>query len=182
MLSIPPEFITGTETYTTAYTYDANNRLTMESKNQGGTVTTSSYTYDGNGNLLSELDISGAAVVTHTYDGFNQLISTVAGTTTITYTYNAQGYTVRLLDDFPETLLPSEFYVIGSSHHPQYAVILCPCGCGRAVELNLNQTSAPVWRLKWHLLGTVSVSPSVWRKGDCNSHFFLRKSKIYWCP
>ena len=63
----------------------------MESKNQGGTVTTSSYTYDGNGNLLSELDINNAAVVAHTYDGFNQLISTVAGTTTITYTYNAQG-------------------------------------------------------------------------------------------
>lgn len=90
-------------------------------------------------------------------------------------------YTVRLLDDFPDVILPNEFYVIGSSCHPQYAAFQCPCGCGRTVELNLNRASSPVWRLRWHLFGTVSLSPSVWRKDGCKSHFFLKKSRIYWC-
>ena len=81
----------GTDSYNTTYTYDANNRLTMESKTQGGTTTTSVYTYDDNGNLLTELDATNTAVVNHSYDGFNRLISSVVGTTAITYSYNAQG-------------------------------------------------------------------------------------------
>ena len=50
-----------------------------------------SYTYDDNGNLLSQLDVNSTAIVTHGYDGFNQLVSSVTGEGTITYTYNAQG-------------------------------------------------------------------------------------------
>ena len=81
----------GTDSYTTAYTYDANNRLTTEAKTQSGTTTTSIFTYDDNGNLLTELDATNTAVVNHSYDGFNRLISSVVGTTAITYTYNPQG-------------------------------------------------------------------------------------------
>ena len=50
-----------------------------------------SYTYDDNGNLLSQLDVDSTAAVRHTYDGFNQLVTSVTGEGTITYTYNAQG-------------------------------------------------------------------------------------------
>ncbi|MGM9773992.1 MAG: DUF6527 family protein [Candidatus Egerieousia sp.] len=50
------------------------------------------------------------------------------------------------------------------------------------VELNLNKESSPSWTLKWHVFGTISFSPSIWRKNGCRSHFFLKKSLIYWCP
>ena len=83
--------VTACRSYTTTYSYDANNRLTMESKNESGTTTTSMFTYDDNGNLLTELDATNTAVVSHSYDGFNRLISSVVGTTTITYAYNPQG-------------------------------------------------------------------------------------------
>ena len=66
-------------------------------------------------------------------------------------------------------------YIIGAYRQPQYAVFQCPCGCGRIVELNLNKESSPSWALKWHVLGTISFSPSIWRKDGCRSHFFLKK-------
>jgi len=46
--------VTGTETYTVSYTYDANNRLTSSQYVGGGTTQSSLYTYDANGNLLTK--------------------------------------------------------------------------------------------------------------------------------
>ena len=82
---------TDTSTYTTTYTYDANSRLVSEVSNKTGANVLISYTYDDNGNLQSQLNVDNTATVTHGYDGFNQLVSSVTGAGTITYTYNAQG-------------------------------------------------------------------------------------------
>lgn len=92
-----------------------------------------------------------------------------------------KGYRIRIMDDIPEEVDSKTIFVVGDSNHPQYVVFLCPCGCGRRIELNLNPESSPRWKLKWHLLGTVSLSPSVWRKSGCWSHFFLKHSKVLWC-
>ena len=80
-----------TTSYTTTYTYDANNRLISEVSNKSGNTVLTSYTYDDNGNLESQLDVDSSAAVHHSYNGFNQLVSSVTGEGTITYTYNAQG-------------------------------------------------------------------------------------------
>ena len=98
---------TDTTIYTTTYTYDANNRLTTESTTQGGTATTISYTYDDNGNLLSQLDMNSTAIVTHSYNGFNQLISSVTGDGTITYAYNAQGIRTSRTVELPQRITSS---------------------------------------------------------------------------
>lgn len=90
-------------------------------------------------------------------------------------------YHIKITDDLPEELESQIIYVVGDSNHPQYAIFLCPCGCGRSIELNLNPESSPRWKLKWHLLGTISLSPSIWRKSGCWSHFFLKHSKVLWC-
>ena len=92
-----------------------------------------------------------------------------------------KGYHIKIMDDIPEEIDSKTILVVGDPDRPQYAVFLCPCGCGRRIELNLNPESTPRWKLKWHLLGTVSLSPSVWRKSGCWSHFFLKRSKILWC-
>ena len=90
--------------------------------------------------------------------------------------------TLKMLEDYPEEITGNTIYIIGAYRQPQYAVFQCPCGCGRIVELNLNKESSPSWALKWHVLGTISFSPSIWRKDGCRSHFFLKKSSIHWCP
>ncbi len=63
---------------TTAYTYDANNRLT-----QAGATT---YAYDPNGNLTS---ISTGR--TFAWDVFNRMTATTASGSTVTHTYNGDG-------------------------------------------------------------------------------------------
>ena len=46
---------TGPESYTTTYQYDRNNRLTTETKAQGGDTLIKDYRYDANGNTVSIL-------------------------------------------------------------------------------------------------------------------------------
>ena len=81
--------VTGSETYTTTYAYDKNNRLTQEITNRGGIASTTVYTYDANGNLLQKSNPDGA--VLYRYNGFNQLAAMAQGTEATGYAYNASG-------------------------------------------------------------------------------------------
>ncbi|TBW58858.1 tandem-95 repeat protein [Marinobacter halodurans] len=69
----------------TAYTYDANDRLTR----QGGV----SYSYDANGNTLTETEDS--QVTRYRYDGRNKLVETTRPGYTASYGYNADGIRTR---------------------------------------------------------------------------------------
>lgn len=93
-----------------------------------------------------------------------------------------RNYHIKVMEEVPDEVLPNTFYVVGSPDSPQYGIMLCPCGCGRHVDLNFNPSSTPCWKLKFHPLGTISVTPSIWRKSSgCRSHFFLKYSRIVWC-
>ena len=85
-----------TQTITTTYTYDDNDRLITEIVTVTGTdpsVTTYTYTYDDNGNTLSKTD--GTNVNTYSYDYENRLVSAdiQLGDTPgqVVYTHNSQG-------------------------------------------------------------------------------------------
>jgi YD repeat-containing protein len=58
--------VTGTENYTTAYTYDKNNRLLTETKTVDSVDEVTTYTYDANGNTLTAT--TGNDVITYTYN------------------------------------------------------------------------------------------------------------------
>lgn len=85
------------------------------------------------------------------------------------------------VEDFPDTLKPSTIYVAGEEPHAWAAAMLCPCGCGDLIELNLLKDASPCWTVKHHPDGSVSLMPSVWRTKGCRSHFFVRNSYIDWC-
>ncbi|WP_436231260.1 DUF6527 family protein [Caballeronia sp. LjRoot29] len=59
--------------------------------------------------------------------------------------------------------------------------MICPCGCGEVIELNLLKQARPCWSAEEHPDGTISLVPSVWRQRGCRSHFFLRRGGIEWC-
>ncbi len=114
--------VDGAEQYSVAYSYDANNRLLTESKEEGTTETITNYGYDNNGNQIAKwkdiyaeagtdpeaLAIDGSMSESYSYDGLNRLVRTVVGGEETTYTYrtdglrhsktSAEGSTVHLWD------------------------------------------------------------------------------------
>jgi RHS repeat-associated protein len=98
--------VTGTENYTVSYIYDANNRLTIETKTLATTTEKKLYFYDPNGNQTSKVfeNLSGGSgtegyILTHgivsgeicRYNGFNQLVETEINGGKTTYTYDPAG-------------------------------------------------------------------------------------------
>ena len=85
------------------------------------------------------------------------------------------------VDDFPDTLIPTYVYLAGEKGNLWAAAMMCPCGCGEVIELNLLKQARPCWSVREHLDGSVSVQPSIWRQKGCRSHFFVRNGRIDWC-
>ena len=82
---------TGTDAYTTTYTYNLVNQLISEAKTQGGTTSTTTYTYDANGNQLTKNTGDTATTITNEYNPLNQLQRSTVNGTTIKYSYNPSG-------------------------------------------------------------------------------------------
>ena len=61
------------------------------------------------------------------------------------------------------------------------AGMICPCGCGRRIELMLLEGVEPRWDIHVSHVGRPSLSPSIWATNGCKSHFWLRDGNIEWC-
>lgn len=59
-------------------------------------------------------------------------------------------------------------------------VLRCPDGCGQTLVVNLDPRAGKAWRFH-RRQGAVSLFPSVWRDGGCDSHFVVWKDNILWC-
>jgi hypothetical protein len=57
---------------------------------------------------------------------------------------------------------------------------LCPCGCGETIELLLPAFIKPHWALTVDDIGRPTLTPSIWRKEGCRSHFFVKGGRIIW--
>lgn len=84
-------------------------------------------------------------------------------------------------EDIPDKLDKSKVYLAGEGDHLWAAAMICPCGCGDVIELNLLKQARPCWSVQEHSDGTLTLAPSVWRQKGCRSHFQLRRGKIEWC-
>ena len=86
--------VSGKESYTVSYAYDANNRLLTERKTRGLLTDLTTYAYDANGDLLSKTFTGGDGSLTgatYTYNLFNQLSTAAENGLIAAYAYNAQG-------------------------------------------------------------------------------------------
>ena len=89
---------------------------------------------------------------------------------------------VTYVDDHPtkEELRHGELDVVMSGPYPKWAVFLCPCGCGDAIDISIAKGTKS-WRLEVDPIGRPSLYPSVWRHDRCLSHFWVRRGEVFWC-
>ncbi len=62
----------------------------------------------------------------------------------------------------------------------KWAYLLCPCGCGQQLALNLMKSQWPYWRVEVRGESDFSVYPSV-RSATCGAHFWLDRNTVTWC-
>jgi hypothetical protein len=84
------------------------------------------------------------------------------------------------VDDLPEKIKNKTIYIVGSKEHPWLIAFNCPCDCKNLIQLNLLKEADPCWTFRVNKKGKIDILPSVWRTKGCESHFFVRKSKIDW--
>lgn len=91
-------------------------------------------------------------------------------------------YRTRVTEgNLPDQLKRKTLYIVQEDGFLEHVSMLCPCGCGRVLYMNLISDERPCWRITEHPDGTVSLHPSIWRKKNCQSHFWFRQGRIYWC-
>jgi RHS repeat-associated protein len=89
------------------FTYDAAGRRTSSTDQTGYTL---NYTYDALGNLATITDASGAPIVTYAYDADQRLSRKDMGNGTFTtYTYDGDGNITALINHAPDSTINSEF-------------------------------------------------------------------------
>lgn len=82
-------------------------------------------------------------------------------------------------DEVPPHLEMRQVVRMIDEGHQWLAALVCPCGCGEVIELNLSPAAKPRWRLEVEN-GRPTLSPSVWRTTGCRSHFWVRQGKVEW--
>ena len=87
---------------------------------------------------------------------------------------------MEIVDDWPPVFDHSIVYIQIDDTGPWAAAFVCPCGCEQVIYLNLIESVRPSWRVEAKWFRGISVSPSVWRKVGCKSHFFIRDGNIQW--
>lgn len=63
---------------------------------------------------------------------------------------------------------------------PRSIVMACPDGCGETLVINLDSRAGKAWRFDMRG-GGLTLFPSVWRDGGCESHFIVWRGHILWC-
>lgn len=83
--------------------------------------------------------------------------------------------------DTPPQKLPWRSLVLAREDNEDWAVAFrCPCGCGKRLELMLIKEAKPNWSISISQRDRPTLHPSVWLKGGCKSHFWLREGKVVW--
>lgn len=94
--------------------------------------------------------------------------------------YTAIKYKFEFTGDLPEVIPNQTIFIIVEDKIPDSLVFKCPCGCHTDIYLNLLKDAKPRWHYRITKKNKINISPSVWRKVGCKSHFFFRDGRIDW--
>lgn len=88
-------------------------------------------------------------------------------------------YKVTAVTEFPAYIEKNKVYIVGEKKCKWVAVFKCPCNCDSLVQLNLLKNGDYQWRIRIDK-GKVSISPSIYRKFACQSHFSIVNGNLEW--
>lgn len=88
--------------------------------------------------------------------------------------------TLTVDGNLPSELKRRTLYIVVEDGFEEQAAMLCPCGRGHVLHMNLLPDERPLWRVTIHGNGSATLHPSVWRKKDCKSHFWFRNGRVIW--
>ncbi|TKD15796.1 hypothetical protein FBT96_15375 [Rhodobacter capsulatus] len=84
-------------------------------------------------------------------------------------------------DSLPQSM-PRRDLVLAREDDEDWCVgMRCPCGCGDIIELLIIAEAKPRWDISADREYRPTLSPSVWRKTGCGSHFWVRRGRVQWC-
>jgi hypothetical protein len=89
--------------------------------------------------------------------------------------------TRTVIESLPGRLHRRTLYIVKDDGFEEQAAMLCPCGCGNVLHMNLLTDERPCWQVTRHRDGTATLNPSVWRQIGCRSHFWFRNGRVKWC-
>lgn len=87
-------------------------------------------------------------------------------------------YKLVVLSDLPNRLKNDVLYVVEEDGFQEQAAMICPCGCGQVLHMNLLDDERPCWEVTVNADLTPSLHPSVWRQVGCKSHFWFKNGKV----
>ena len=64
--------------------------------------------------------------------------------------------------------------------HPRLIVMMCPCGCGDQIVINVDPNAGPAWSVYCvdDNFEELTIYPSIWRDTGCGSHFIVWRGNI----
>jgi hypothetical protein len=68
-------------------------------------------------------------------------------------------YNYKFVDEIPDRLKSKVIYFIGSEGYYWQAVMICPCGCKKVLQMNLITDYKPFWEYKIERKKWVTLSP-----------------------
>lgn len=87
-------------------------------------------------------------------------------------------HVVSVMSAIPNDL-GQDIYIVEKHHRKMWAVFDCPCGTGHRLVVNLARSNRPFWEISVRK-NKASLWPSLWLKGFCDGHFWIRNSRVYW--
>ena len=90
-------------------------------------------------------------------------------------------YEAVFVTEMPDKPKVFRLYVAGENEYLWFVAMVCPCGCGEILYMNLQKDTRPCWSLSSVENREPTLHPSVWRQKGCHSHFWLRNGRIKWC-
>lgn len=90
-----------------------------------------------------------------------------------------QLYSFEYVEDIPSNTSYKTIYFVGEQGYFWQFVMVCPCGCGSLLHMNLMDDYKPFWSYEI-VNNEISFTPSIHRMVGCKSHFFIKKGRVVW--